>query len=46
MSITITRPIDEYTLKITITKLTLNEPLDDESFKLEFPDNIPVQKMP
>ncbi len=46
MSITISRPIDEYTLKITITKLTLNEPLDDESFKLEFPDNIPVQKMP
>jgi hypothetical protein len=46
MSITITRPIDEYTLKIIIAKLTLNEPMDDESFKLEFPDNIPVQKMP
>ncbi len=46
MSISITRPIDEYSLRITITKLSLNEPMDDESFKLEFPDNIPVQKMP
>jgi outer membrane lipoprotein-sorting protein len=45
MSILITRPIDEYKLKIDIVKLTLNQEMDDEQFVLKFPDGIPVQKM-
>ena len=45
MSILITRPVDEYTLKLDFTKLTLNQKLDDEQFLLKIPDNIPVQKM-
>ena len=45
MSIFIKRPLDEYTLKIDVTKLTLNPPLDNEAFELEIPAGIPVQKM-
>ncbi len=45
MNILISRPIDEYTLNIAITKLQVNPKLDDEQFILKFPDNIPVQKM-
>jgi len=43
--ITIKRPLDEYSLKLEITKLTLNEPLEDDQFKLEIPPGVPVQKM-
>ena len=45
MSILISRPIDQYTLQITVNKLTVNQPLDDEQFVLKIPDNIPIQKM-
>ena len=45
MSISITRPIDEYSLKITIATLKLNEKIDDESFVLKFPEGVVVQKM-
>ena len=45
MSILISRPLDQYTLQITVDKLTLNQPLDDEQFVLKIPDNIPIQKM-
>lgn len=45
MSIFLKRPLDEYTLQIDITKLTLNQPLDDEDFKLTIPDGIPIQHM-
>ena len=45
MSILLTRPLDEYSLQIDVTKLTLNQKLDDESFALKIPDNIPVQTM-
>ena len=45
MSILVSRPIDQYTLQITINKLTVNQPLDDEQFILKIPDNIPIQKM-
>lgn len=45
MSISITRPIDEYSLKITVNKITLNEKIDDEQFVLKFPDGVVVQKM-
>lgn len=43
--IDINRPFDEYALKITITKLTPNQPLDDEQFHLEIPPTMTVQKM-
>ena len=45
MSILISRPIDQYTLQITVAKVTLNQPLDDEQFVLKIPDNIPITKM-
>lgn len=45
MSILITRPLDEYTLKLDFTKLALNGKLEDDQFVLKIPDNIPVQKM-
>jgi outer membrane lipoprotein-sorting protein len=45
MSILLKRPLDEYTLQIDITKLALNQKLDDEQFKLAIPEGVPVQKM-
>jgi hypothetical protein len=44
-SIFLKRPIDEYTLQIDVTKLVVNQPLDDEQFKLTIPEGVPVQKM-
>ena len=46
MSIVITMPVDEYSMKIDIGKLTLNQAIDDEQFMLKFPEGMPVQKMP
>lgn len=43
--IDITRPFDEYALKITVTKLTPNKPLDDEQFHLEIPAGMTIQNM-
>jgi len=43
--IDISRPFDEYALKITITKFTPNEALDDEQFHLEIPPGMTIQKM-
>lgn len=43
--IDITRPFDEYALKITITRLTPNQPLDDDQFHLEIPPGMTIQKM-
>ena len=45
MSLTITRPIDEYTLKIDVTKLQLNVKFDEDQFQLNIPDNIKIEKM-
>jgi len=45
MNILITRPLDEYSLNIVVTKVTLNQKLDDESFVLKIPDDVPIQKM-
>lgn len=46
MSISITMPIYEYSLQIDIAALRLNQPMDDEQFKFDFPADIVVQKMP
>jgi outer membrane lipoprotein-sorting protein len=44
-TILITRPIDEYSLKIEFSKITFNLPVDDESFILNIPASVPIQKM-
>jgi outer membrane lipoprotein-sorting protein len=43
MKIEIQRPQDQYTLTITITKLTLNQRLEDDQFELKLPEGIPVK---
>jgi outer membrane lipoprotein-sorting protein len=43
--VTIRRPLDEYTLKIQITKLTLNGTFENDQFQLEIPAGVPIQKM-
>jgi outer membrane lipoprotein-sorting protein len=43
--IVISRPIDQYSLTITFTKLTLNQHLDNDQFEMKIPDNVPIQKM-
>ena len=43
--ITIRRPLDEYSLKIDVTKLTLNEPFEADQFELTIPPGMTVQKM-
>jgi hypothetical protein len=45
MKIVINRPQDQYGLAITVTKLTLNQKLDDDQFELKFPDNVVVKTM-
>jgi outer membrane lipoprotein-sorting protein len=41
----ISRPIDEFKLKLDITKLVINQRLDDEQFVLDIPAGVPIQKM-
>ena len=43
--ITIRRPLDEYSLKINVTKLTLNEPFEADQFELTIPPGTMVQKL-
>jgi outer membrane lipoprotein-sorting protein len=43
--ITIWRPQDQYSLKIQITKLTLNQDFDSDQFELKIPDGVTVKKM-
>lgn len=43
--ITIKRPLDEYSLKINVTKLTLNQPFDADQFVLQVPPDVAVKKM-
>jgi outer membrane lipoprotein-sorting protein len=45
MKIEIKRPLDQYTLTVTISKLTLNQKLDDDQFELKIPDGVPVKTM-
>jgi len=44
--INISRPQDEYSLKIEVTELMLNQKLEDDQFQLEIPAGVTVQKMP
>jgi len=43
--ITIRRPLDEYSLKIVITKLTLNETFEADRFELTIPPGTTVQQL-
>jgi outer membrane lipoprotein-sorting protein len=43
--ITIRRPLDEYSLKIDVTKLTLNQTFEADEFQLEIPAGTVVQKL-
>ena len=43
--ITIRRLLDEYSLKIVVTKLTLNEPFEADQFELVIPPGTTVQKL-
>ncbi len=43
--ITIKRPLDEYSLKVEIRELKLNDTLDDDQFELKIPDGVTVQKV-
>lgn len=43
--IVITRPLDQYSLTVTITKLTLNQAMDNDQFDMKIPDNVPIQHM-
>jgi outer membrane lipoprotein-sorting protein len=45
MKIVIKRPLDQYSLTITITKLTLNQKLEDDQFELKIPDGVPIKTM-
>jgi outer membrane lipoprotein-sorting protein len=45
MKIQIKRPQDQYGLSITITKLTVNQKLEDDQFEVKFPEGVPVKVM-
>ena len=45
MKIEIERPLDQYTLTVTISKLTLNQKLDNDQFELKIPDGVPIKTM-
>jgi outer membrane lipoprotein-sorting protein len=45
MKIDIKRPQDQYGLAITITKISLNQKLEDDQFELKFPEGVPVKTM-
>jgi outer membrane lipoprotein-sorting protein len=45
MLIDIKRPLDEYALKLQVTKLTLNQPLENDQFELKIPPGVTVQHM-
>jgi outer membrane lipoprotein-sorting protein len=45
MKIEIRRPLDQYTLTVTVTKLTLNQKLDDDQFELKIPEGVPIKTM-
>jgi hypothetical protein len=44
-TIDIYRPIDKYRIHLVIDKLTVNQPLADETFELKIPEGMQVQRM-
>ena len=43
--IVIERPLDQYSLTLTVTKATFNEKMEEDQFDLKIPDGVPVQQM-
>lgn len=43
--LTIKRPLEEFEVKMTINKLSVNQKLDNDQFELTIPASVPVQKM-
>ena len=43
--ITITRPLDEYSLRVQVTKLTLNEQFPDDQFEVHIPPDVKIERM-
>ena len=43
--IKIDRPRDQYSLTITILKLTLNQAMEDDQFEIKIPEGVPVKVM-
>jgi outer membrane lipoprotein-sorting protein len=43
--INILRPLDEYALKVEVTKLTMNQKFENDQFELKIPPGVTVQKM-
>lgn len=43
--IEIRRPLDEYVLKVEVTKLTLNQKFENDQFELKIPAGVTVQRM-
>lgn len=43
--LTIKRPLEEFEVKMTINKLTVNQKMEDDQFELNIPAGVPVQKM-
>ena len=43
--IIVKRPLDQYSLTITITKLDLAQKLEDDQFDLKIPDGVPIEQM-
>ncbi|MGH9598214.1 MAG: DUF4292 domain-containing protein, partial [Edaphobacter sp.] len=44
--IEIKRPKDQYSLTIVITRMTLNQKLEDDQFELKIPEGVPIKTMP
>jgi hypothetical protein len=44
-TIDINRPMDKYRIRLTIDKLTVNQPLADETFEVKIPEGMQVQRM-
>ena len=45
MKVEIKRPQDQYGLAITLTKLTVNQKLEDDQFELKFPEGVTIKAM-
>lgn len=43
--LTIKRPLEQFEVRMTINKLTVNQKMEDDQFELNIPAGVPVQKM-
>jgi hypothetical protein len=44
-TIDIKRPLDEYSIRLTVQDLKVNQPLPDDQFELKLPKGVQVQKL-